>query len=279
MQTPVRVVNGWVTFPSSLKTPAQAPRFTMEFPIQLANDLGARYLVSHDSAAGYEAPTRNLFEKTLRAGDLFIDVGAHWGFFALQAATHPAGDIFVIAVEPDPANASLLFRNVQGNGLTERVTVVCAACGDGFDVAALVSSSSMGHSIRGIGAEPGLENEPAKWVAVLTLDRILETLPETAGRRVILKIDVEGFEPRVIVGARGLLRSGRVALIVWEYGRALARGVERDALITMIAELSQLGFRHYRPPSSEIDGPLTPFGLDDAYVGNVHSFGPGLEIA
>ena len=46
--------------------------------------------------------TRDLIERVLRRGDLFVDVGAHWGFFSLQAATHPAGDIEVVDLRAGP---------------------------------------------------------------------------------------------------------------------------------------------------------------------------------
>src|ERR1700730_311275 len=101
----MRVDNGWVILPASLKSPTNVPRFHIEFPYNLAKDAGANLLVRTEFQEGYEVTTRNLLEKVLRPGDLFIDVGAHWGFFTLQATTHPAGDILAIAIEPDPGNA------------------------------------------------------------------------------------------------------------------------------------------------------------------------------
>jgi hypothetical protein len=34
----------------------------------------------------------------------YFDPAIYWGFFTLQAATHPAGNVAVIAFEPDPTN-------------------------------------------------------------------------------------------------------------------------------------------------------------------------------
>ena len=176
---------------------------------------------THELRSGYELPTRNLLERAIRPGDLFVDVGAHWGFFTLQAATHPARDVTVVAFEPDPANAAILVRNVADNGLTDKVSVVCAACGDDFEIAPLVANSTMMHSIRGVGLKPPFARGPSKWVPVVTLDRALIAFPRAASARIILKVDAEGFEPQVLAGAKSLLRSGRVAIIVWECGRAL----------------------------------------------------------
>jgi hypothetical protein len=36
-------------------------------------------LIINEANTGYEPPTRDLLERVLRPGDLFVDVGAHWG--------------------------------------------------------------------------------------------------------------------------------------------------------------------------------------------------------
>ena len=84
----LQTVNGWAILPSSLKHPDQSPRFHLHFLASLAGDVGAQHLIINEANAGYEPPTRDLLERVLRPGDLFVDVGAHWGFFSLQAATH-----------------------------------------------------------------------------------------------------------------------------------------------------------------------------------------------
>jgi hypothetical protein len=113
---------------------------------------------------------------------------------------------------------------------------------------------------------------------VVSLDAALTYLPHAADGRVILKVDAEGFEPQVIAGARNLLRSGRVALIIWERGNAFGDGAERQAMFAMVEALSRQGFRHFRPPDQERDGPLAAFRAEDAYIGNVFSFGPHLQL-
>jgi FkbM family methyltransferase len=271
MEIRLNVKNGWVILPASLKSPSGHPRFHLTFPNEFTSDAGANYLVSNEVKHGYELPTRNFLEKLFRPGDLFVDVGAHWGFFTLQAATHPAGDVNVIAFEPDPTNASILYRNAANHRLTNRIVVICAACGDVVDIAPLVTNSSMMHSIRGVGLKPPFTRGPSKWVCVVRLDCALAQFPQLTSGRIILKVDVEGFEPQVIAGAQALLQSGKVAVIIWECGHAFADGPERAAMRQMVDALSNLGFRHLRPPSQEVDGPFAPFDVNQAYVGNVIS--------
>jgi FkbM family methyltransferase len=278
MEIKLPVRNGWVMLPASLKSPNGHPRFHLTFPCEFACDAGANYLVSSEVKHGYELPTRNFLERLLRAGDLLIDVGAHWGFFTLQAATHPVGDVKVIAFEPDPTNASILHRNVSAHGLTDKIVVICAACGDVVDIAPLVTNSTMMHSINGVGLKPPFARGPSKWVPIVTLDRALLQFPELTNTRIILKVDAEGFEPQIIDGAKSILQGGRVAVIIWECGRAFANGPERDAMQHMVDTLSNLGFRHLRPPSQETDGPLAAFDVNQSYFGNVISHRDGVAL-
>jgi FkbM family methyltransferase len=272
----LQTVNGWAILPSSLKHPDRSPRFHLHFLANLAGDIGAQNLIVNEANDGYEPPTRDLIERVLRRGDLFVDVGAHWGFFTLQAATHPAGDIEVIAFEPDLMNAAMLTENVGRNRLSNAVAAVCAACGNKNELAPLVINTTMGHSIRGIGLEPAAR-VLSKWVPVMTLDGALANMGKHAQRRLILKIDAEGFEPNVIVGAQSLLAAGRIALIVWECGEAFTKGLSRNAMMQMVALLSDCGFRHFRPRHNGRAGPPVAFDAQAGYLGNVFSVGPQLR--
>jgi hypothetical protein len=125
INTTLQTANGWVTLPCSLKRPDGGPRFDLSFPLYLVSDAGAVHLIANETNSGYEPPTRDLIERTLRRGDLFVDVGAHWGFFTLQAATHPAGEIEVVAFEPELMNAIIFSENITRNKLSN-VIAVCA---------------------------------------------------------------------------------------------------------------------------------------------------------
>jgi FkbM family methyltransferase len=269
----LKTVNGWAILPSSLKYPDRSPRFHLDFLASLATDVGVQHLIVNEVNAGYEPPTRDLIERLLRHGDLFVDVGAHFGFFTLQAATHAAGDIAVVAFEPDLVNAATLTENVRRNGLTNAVTIICAGCGNKNELAPLATNTTMGHSIRGIGLPPAGRG-PANWIPVVTLDGALADLGKHGQRRIILKIDAEGFEPNVIVGAQSLLAAGRIALIIWECGNAFAEGLGRRAMQQMAALLRECGFRHFQPAPSGQDGPPIAFDAEAAYLGNVFSVGP-----
>jgi FkbM family methyltransferase len=272
-------VNGWAILPSALRCAGGTPRFEIKFPANRADDPRARTLVQGEMAGGYERTTRNFLERVLRPGDLFIDVGAQFGYYSLLAATHAAGDIRVMAFEPDPENAFIVYTNLLHNHVTARAVLICIACGDAMDLAPLVTDGNMIHSVRGVFLTGG-EPQPAKFVVVATLDSALACFPHAAGGRVILKIDAEGYDAKVIAGAAKLLDSRRVALIIWEHIRGSRQGPLRPAILEMIESLKARGFRHLRPSHFHDDGPLLPFDpeADRQYEGNVFACAPGLEI-
>ena len=110
---------------------------------------------------------------------------------------------------------------------------------------------------------------------MVTLDSALANMGRQAQRRLILKIDAEGFEPNVIVGASGVLAAGRVALIVWERGQAFSEGLGRDGDDADGGAALECGFRHFLPRDRPARHPPAAFDRESGYLGNI-SVGPQL---
>ena len=127
-------------------------------------------------------------------GGVFVDVGANVGTYAMVLARHVGTSGKVIAVEPHPVTHARLAFNRTASGFTQ-VDLVAAAAGptdgelmietDGENLGAshIVSGKPAGNAIR---------------VPSLRLERILGDAGVT--RVNALKIDVEGFEDRVLTG-------------------------------------------------------------------------------
>ena len=122
-----------------------------------------------------------------------VDLGAHIGCFTLLAAR--AGHR-VLAVEPSPANFSILRRNVQRNGV-EDVELAQAAAGECRRTARLVLPDDASHTGRfSLFPGRGVRTMP---VPVLTLDEILRSA--RVDRVALLKLDCQGSEYEILYSA------------------------------------------------------------------------------
>jgi FkbM family methyltransferase len=164
---------------------------------------GASFRFYHQASATERGalfnPDYNLEELDfLRAhtppGGVFVDVGANVGTYAMVLARHVGSGGKVIAIEPHPVtHARLAFNNAASN--YTQVTLVAAAAGaaDG-ELMIETDGDNLGASHIVSGEATGL----AIKVPSLRLQRIFDD----AGVSHVdaLKIDVEGFEDRVLTG-------------------------------------------------------------------------------
>jgi FkbM family methyltransferase len=149
----------------------------------------------------------------LRTSDLFVDVGANVGSYTILASA--ALGVKTIAFEPIPTTYGHLVDNIDLNGVHD--LVIAHNIGVGAERGELIFTSSLDTVNHVLGAA---ESDIASTkIAVNTLD---ETLGES--RPTVIKIDVEGFETRVIDGA----------------GKALSR----DTLLAVVMELNGSGERY-----------------------------------
>ncbi len=168
----------------------------------------------------YEREVLRLLGDLLSAGDVVIDVGANVGIITVHASRIVGPTGRVVAVEPSPRCLEDLAEVTVGLG---NVTIVEAALGSEVGTIALTGWDNPDH--RGLGsAVPGhraglkenwFEGEVLE-VVQLTLDRLLTEQLREGSDVGLLKVDVEGFEPEVLMGAPGLFRSGRVCSAILE---------------------------------------------------------------
>ncbi len=146
------------------------------------------------------------FVDRLKTGGVCIDVGANFGHYALVAANLMGEESLVVAFEPQPQCFALLKENTElvpyGNLVVEQ-----AALGDEEGRLDLFTNldNPGGHSFseKNVGK---VDKEVV--VQTYTLDKYLSR--GGISRPVdIMKIDVEGFEFKVLQGARNTIRRDR----------------------------------------------------------------------
>ena len=182
----------------------------------------------------------------LAPGDVFVDVGANIGYYALLGAATVGPSGGVVAIEASPT----IFRQLQSNlarNRAQNVRAVNVAAADRRGTLQLFRGPdhNVGQStlIAGGGYEPDVMVEAAPLTEILTP-------PELAGTRLI-KIDVEGAEWAVLQGLGATTLTGcraNLELIVELHPQYLAQQGRRAEEVVDL--LGQAGFHAYRLESS-----------------------------
>jgi FkbM family methyltransferase len=259
------------------RRPDGTPRFVIPLPGNFADDPGLRMLARHESEqGGWEYPARAFLDAHLRPGDVFIDVGAHFGVFALTAATVECGGVSVLAIEPHPFNVANLLAVLAENKTGDEIEVVAAAAGAAAGTARLWHRSSMGHSLGGERPDDIEGSMAPVSIPVVSLDGLLAERPELHKRRVYIKIDAEGMEPQIIAGAKGLLQTGHVSAILLERGPVHGTPEGAAQLTAALDSLTGVGYLLRWFPHAHLPGPLIPW-VPGNEVGNIVALAPGLK--
>jgi FkbM family methyltransferase len=144
-------------------------------------------------------------------GDVLYDVGANTGTLALVAAQAHAGAVPVVAFEPAFDNFAALVRNILANGMGETITPLQVALFDETGIRPFHRSSlGAGTALHAVGKALDYARRPfapvaVEQVAAFRLDDLVRVLGLPRPTR--LKLDVDGFEDRVLAGAADLLDS------------------------------------------------------------------------
>jgi len=155
---------------------------------------GGNYLVSGIQ----ESEELDLVASELASADVFVDCGANAGLFTCLAASQ---GVAVIAIEPSVRNLAVLYRNIQENAFgVVPIEIFPVALGDQPGIASLFGRGQGASLVPGWGDLPTYDRNT---VPVLTLDSVLGKRFD--GKRVVIKIDVEGGEWSLLKGAAHVL--------------------------------------------------------------------------
>ena len=195
-------------------------------------DPRVRYLVPHHA----EPSLFGFLKRTIRPGDVILDVGAFVGIYAVLAGRWSGPRGRVVAFEPTPSSAAVARRHFAFNGLgPERVQLVEDAVSDRATRATLhrYDSHAMPY-VNSLAAAVDTDAPPATIdVAVVTIDEVCRELNVVP---TVIRMDVQGAEVHALRGARETIRSAaRLSLVVEMHPQCWpAFGVtERDARDTL----------------------------------------------
>jgi FkbM family methyltransferase len=147
----------------------------------------------------------------------FIDAGANIGLYSVLLASE-FKQLKVYAFEPLPRNADQLSANLLLNGLSERVAVYRCALSDQTGMTELlVDERSTGTGTIMGKAHAGKRLGSSRPIIIQT--SLLDDLLDLSGQRVLMKIDVEGAELKVLAGMKRFLELNEVSMQVEVFDR------------------------------------------------------------
>ncbi len=142
-----------------------------------------------------------------RENDVFLDVGAHIGKYALQYSGAVGDSGLVIAIEADPVNFKLLKENIELNRLHNIAALNIAAWSGNGKLRLFFGRSS------GLGSVKKDMNFGYIEVSARALDTVLEEI-NVKKRVAWIKIDAEGAEFEIVKGLKKTLEEHNPTLIV-----------------------------------------------------------------
>lgn len=194
------------------------PPFTTHLPEALG---GARFACDlRDDIARevfltgrYGAQETALLRAVLRPGDVFVDVGANWGYFTLLAASLVGRAGCVVALEPHPALFRALRDNAAANAMGQVDALALAAADAEGTLTLHAHADDAGN--RGVSSllEGGGDGERFA-VKAARLDDVLDA--RKLDRVELLKMDIEGAEEMALRGMTEGLARGRYRRLLLE---------------------------------------------------------------
>ncbi|MFH0971174.1 MAG: FkbM family methyltransferase [Candidatus Micrarchaeota archaeon] len=180
----------------------------------------------------FEPEQTHIFKKLVRRDTVYVDVGAHIGYFTLLVAKN-AKDGVIYAFEPQSQNFSLLRKNVHANRF-HNVRLFKKAVSDKANRRLKLYCNTSNSGNNSLLKEDIVSDYVWEEVETVTLDGALKNAKKVD----LMKIDVEGAELLVLKGAEKTFRKNKKMKVLIEYAPAFYR--KPTALIDV---LKKLGFK------------------------------------
>ena len=152
----------------------------------------------------YEPKTTELILSLLKAGDTFLDVGAHVGYYSLLAANQVGAKGRVISVEPNPRTFMGLRNNLRLNPSIQNVNAILSAASNAMG---LVEMSWPPDGNWGV-SKITTQDTAAYTIPCVDLSAILEHLK--ISKVAVAKLDIENHERMAMEGLCHTIKPGHI---------------------------------------------------------------------
>jgi len=218
-----------------------------EIEIDPRNGAVDEYIFMHKN---WEPYISEVIRRKLKIGDVFVDVGANIGVFTLLAAKIVGETGKVMAFEPIPRLVEQIGRSARLNQFSN-IKVIQKAVGASPANMRLASSS---HNIGGSTLVEENNAEEFHNVSVSALDSELANQPKID----LIKIDVEGFEYEVLLGAKEVMSKHQPKIIL-EFSPSLYSKQRNQTSSSILSLLISSGYQCVDIQTKQIADDISDF--------------------
>jgi FkbM family methyltransferase len=202
----------------------------------------------------YEPHVTQELVPLLQPGTVFLDIGANLGYYSLLAASLIGSHGKVIACEPNPDNCRYLKRSIRVNGF-ENIEILPYGAAEREGTLKVYphlanSTSHVVDSGRSLPKEYG-----TKFYLIKSI--VLDDVLADKERIDLIKMDIDGGEPRALEGLRGIIRRHRPVLFL-EFCPELIRLISQVKPETFLDQINGFGYDLYilQPSFNKSPAPL-----------------------
>jgi FkbM family methyltransferase len=214
-----------------------------------------KYVHSSDIVVRNDARQLKFFLERVKAGQFVLDIGGNVGQYAVLFGALVGQSGKVITFEPDSKHRRTLERNLQLNGLVERVKVEALALSDTNGEHDFFSRNDQMSSLvkAGLGSNADAQDVKKHSVTTQRIDDYLmnHKLPSPEW----VKLDTEGAEINILRAAERLLKSD-VTVVCELHPYAWSEfNTSYDELLEIVRNSNRM-MKYLDPASRVEDGPL-----------------------
>lgn len=192
----------------------------------------------------------HFLRKILKKNDVFIDAGAHIGWYSLNASLLIGDKGRVIAFEPNPECINQFKNNILRNKFNN-IILEKSALGDKSGISKFWIGDDMGGSLIKNNTLRLSGNKNLKTINV-KVKKLDDYCKEKKIKNIkLIKIDVEGFELSVLKGALEILKKQAPALMIEVLDECLKENGESKK--KLLDFLRKLGYVPYKFVASGVE--------------------------
>tara|TARA_Y100000768_G_C23962839_1_gene676296 strand:+ start:417 stop:1235 length:819 start_codon:yes stop_codon:yes gene_type:complete len=184
------------------------------------------------------------FDNYLNEGDVYFDIGANVGVFSIYPAKR-FDDIKVFSFEPEASNLAYLKENIIENKISDKVMIYGLGISDCVGLSKLHLQDLLAGSAMHTEDQNDIElsaegKKPILWsegIYTVSLDYFCEELNLMPN---VIKIDTDGNESKILMGAKNILKNPLLKAILVE--------TPEDQIVECHSILIESGFKLQEHP-------------------------------